>query len=152
MSTTTQTIETLNDLVEIHNDRIAGYEKALKELKDQDVDLNAIFLTCIDQSRRMKLALGTEIQTLNGDIESGTTTSGKLYRAWMDIKAAFQAHSTHSVLQNTEFGEDAAQKAYEQALEEESLPAYLKELIAKQQIELQSAHDEIKTLRDQAVV
>jgi hypothetical protein len=36
--------EVLNDLIQINNDRITGYEKSLKELKDSDTDLRDIFL------------------------------------------------------------------------------------------------------------
>ena len=35
MENTQQTIDTLNDLVLINNDRIAGYEKAMAELKEK---------------------------------------------------------------------------------------------------------------------
>ncbi len=36
-------ISVLNDLIRINNDRIVGYEKAIKESKDTDVDLIAVF-------------------------------------------------------------------------------------------------------------
>ena len=36
MENTQATIEILNDLIQINNDRIAGYELALKELKEED--------------------------------------------------------------------------------------------------------------------
>ena len=148
MNNTNETIEILNDLIEINNDRVIGYEKALKELKDDDSDLKALFINYIGQSHQIKLALGTEIQALGGDIEQGTTTSGKIYRAWMDVKAAFTGHNTHTVLDNAEFGEDAAQKAYEKALESEYLSANLRSIISAQKQELRKAHDEIKALRD----
>jgi len=148
MNSTNETIEILNDLIEINNDRVTGYEKAIKELKGEDADLKALFINYIGQSHKIKLALGTEIQALGGDIEQGTTTSGKIYRAWMDVKAAFTGHSTHTVLENAEFGEDAAQKAYQKALESEDLSANLKSIITAQKQELKKAHDEIKALRD----
>jgi len=149
MNNTNETIEILNDLIEIHNDRIVGYEKALKELKDEDADLRPVFTKFIGQSHNLKLALGTEIQVLGGDIESGTTTSGKLYRAWMDIKAAFTGHNTHTVLENVEYGEDAAQKAYQKALESEYLSANLRSILTAQKQQLREAHDEVKSLRDE---
>ena len=43
------TIETLNDLVQINNDRIAGYEKALKEIDEENADLKSLFLNCISE-------------------------------------------------------------------------------------------------------
>ena len=148
METTKESIKVLNNLIEIHNDRIVGYERAMEELKPADSDLKTIFAAMIDQSRDARMALGKEVQVLGSDMEKGTTNSGKLYRVWMDVKAGFTGHSRHSVLSNCEFGEDAAQAAYKTALAVENLPAFLKELISKQQQVLKSSHDEIKALRD----
>ena len=142
-------VEVLNDLIQINNDRITGYERALKELKGDDDDLRTLFMGFIDQSRNLKNALGTEVQTLGTKMESDTTTSGKIYRAWMDVKALFTGHDRQTVLDNCEYGEDAAQKAYKEALKTENLPAYLFALINRQQEDLRRSHDEVKALRDQ---
>lgn len=150
MTNSQETIEILNDLVQINNDRIVGYERAIKELKnDEDGDLRELFLSMIDESRRIKLDLANEVQTLKGDVEKGTTASGKIYRAWMDVKAVFSGHDRHTVLANCEFGEDAAQKAYKTALESTSLPAFLRDTVKEQQETLRISHNEIKALRDQ---
>ena len=149
MENTKKTIEVLNDLIQINNDRITGYERALKELKDEDSDLRTLFTSFIDQSRQLKMALGKEVQALGADMDTGTTGSGKIYRAWMDVKALFTGHDRHTVLENCEFGEDAAQKAYKTALETENLPAFLFALISRQKEQLKSAHNEVKALRDQ---
>jgi uncharacterized protein (TIGR02284 family) len=145
---TKETIEILNDLIEIHNDRIKGYTRAIDELKEGDEDLKTIFAAMIDESRKARMVLGHEVQALGGNIEDDTTNSGKIYRAWMDVKAVFTGHSRQTVLENCEFGEDAAQKAYKTALAEEDLPSFLKEILIDQQQELKASHDEIKALRD----
>jgi len=150
METKEMTVDTLNDLVLINNDRITGYEKALKELGEQDADLRPLFTNYIQQSQQCKMELGTEIQTYGEDMETGNTNSGKLYRAWMDVKAVFTGHDRKTVLANCEAGEDAAQAAYKSALEEEGLPAYLREIITSQQAILKTAHNEVKSLRDMA--
>lgn len=142
-------IEVLNDLIQINNDRIAGYEKAIRETKAEDEDLKILFATMIAESHRNKIALATEVQTMGAEVENGTTTSGKIYRAWMDVKAVFTGHDRHTVLTNCEAGEDAAKKAYRTALEHESLPAYIRELLVQQEGALLASHDEIKSLRDQ---
>ncbi|MDY0903966.1 PA2169 family four-helix-bundle protein [Pedobacter sp. CFBP9032] len=148
MSTTTVTTEVLNDLVQINNDRIAGYEKARTELKEEDADLKALFLDMISESQKYKMALGTEIAALGDDIDTGTTNSGKIYRAWMDVKALFTGHDRKTVLNNCEFGEDAAQNAYKMALEVEDLPANIRTLVSDQKASLRTSHDEVKRLRD----
>jgi uncharacterized protein (TIGR02284 family) len=99
--------------------------------------------------RATKLELGTEVQALGKDMETSTTNRGKIYRAWMDIKAAFTGKSSHSILESCEYGEDAAQKAYADALDSEDLPAYLVDILQKQRAILADSHDEIKALRDQ---
>ena len=95
--TTKETAGVLEDLIRINNDRIEGYEKAIKDLKEEDADLRMIFLRAIDQSRKIKMVLGNELQTLGETIPSGTTGSGSIYRAWMEVKATFAGHSRHSV-------------------------------------------------------
>jgi len=153
MENTANTIETLGDLILINNDRIEGYERALKEIEHNpdDGDLIPMFLRFIDDSRRYKVELGTEIAALGSEINTGTTVPGKLHRAWMSIKEAFTGHDRHSILEECEFGEDAIKKTYDEALNDEVLPAYIREMLMEQQAELLDAHDEIKELRDSAI-
>ncbi|MDB5142723.1 MAG: family four-helix-bundle protein [Mucilaginibacter sp.] len=150
MENTAKTIEILNDLILINNDRIAGYELALKEVEESegDADLIPMFLRFIDDSRRYKVELGTEIAAFGRDMETGTTMPGKLHRAWLAVKEAFTGHDRHSILEECEFAEDAIKKAYEDALTDEIMAAYIREMLMEQQTELLEAHDEIKELRD----
>jgi uncharacterized protein (TIGR02284 family) len=149
MENTATTIEILNDLVQINNDRIVGYERAVKELKEEDEDLKVLFLNMIDESRQARIDLGNEVQVLGGTMEGGTTNSGKIYRMWMDVKAVFTGHDRHTVLSNCHIGEDAAQKAYRAALASEDLPAYIREMLEDQQQILKVSHDEIKAFAEQ---
>src|SRR5687768_10543455 len=149
MSTNENVIEVLNDLIRINNDRIVGYEKAAEEARDIDVDLRAIFNRMSEESRQYAAELTQEVVKLGGDPATGTTNSGKIYRAWMDIKATFSGSSRQAILENCEFGEDAAQKAYEAALKSDAeLPADVRQLIANQKSSLKTSHDVIKKYRD----
>jgi uncharacterized protein (TIGR02284 family) len=151
MQNTKETIEVLNDLILVNNDRITGYEKAIRETRPEDEDLKILYATMIAESHRNKIALASEVQVLGAEIEKGTTAGGKIYRAWMDVKAVFTGHNRHAILSNCEAGEDAAKKAYHDALEHEALPVYIRELLVRQEEALQSSHDEIRALRDQYV-
>jgi uncharacterized protein (TIGR02284 family) len=144
-----ETASVLEDLIKINNDRITGYEKALKDLKPEDSDLRMLFLKAIDQSRGIKSTLGNELQILGESIPSGSA-SGSIHRAWLDLKATFTGHGRHAILASCEFGEDAIQKAYESALGSEHLPEYLSTTVLAEKQELRSFHDEIKALRDQS--
>ena len=150
MENTAKTIEIVNDLILINNDRIQGYERALKEIEESGdgQDLKPFFLRFIDESRQFKIQLGTEVEVLGKDMEQGTSTGGSIHRAWIAVKETFTGHSRKSILEECEFGEDAIKKAYASALEEEHLPAYIKEILSDQQEMILDAHDEIKELRD----
>ena len=141
----------LNDLIQINNDRITGYEKAIRETKPEDDDLKILYATMIAEGHRNKIALATEVQALGAEIEQGTTTSGKIYRVWMELKAIFTGNSRMTILANCEAVEDATQRAYHAGLEHKGLPAYIRELLVRQKEALQSNHDEIRMLRDQFV-
>ena len=41
METTEKSVEVLNDLIEINNDRIAGFDHAIKDLEGNDADLKS---------------------------------------------------------------------------------------------------------------
>jgi len=139
----------MNDLFKINNDRIAGYEKAISESKDLDIDLKAIFEGMIRQSADYKEELAKEIEKNAGIVEDDTTAAGKIYRAWMDIKATMTESDRLSILASCEFGEDAAQRAYEDALASSSLTdTSARELIAEQQAALKKSHDMIKEQRN----
>jgi uncharacterized protein (TIGR02284 family) len=148
MQNSTETIDVLNDLIQINNDRIASYEKAIRETKAEDDDLKILFATMIAESHRIRIALSAEVQALGADVEQGTTTTGKIYRAWMDVKAALGGNNRHAILASCEAGEDATQKAYRAALSHD-LPSFIRDLLTQQQEALRASHDGVKTLRDQ---
>lgn len=142
-------IEILNDLIRINNDRIEGYKRAVKEADDSDVDLKSIFNRMEDESRQYLSELTREVVKLGGEPAEGTTASGKIYRAWMDVKATFTGSDRAALLASCEFGEDAAQKAYQDALTtDEALTTEVRQLIANQQASLKVSHDTIKKYRD----
>ncbi|MDQ3682780.1 MAG: PA2169 family four-helix-bundle protein [Bacteroidota bacterium] len=139
----------LNDLIQINNDRIVGYEKAIEELKDEDADLRTLFHRYIQESTQYNSELTQEVSRLGGDPSDGTTNSGKIYRVWMDLKAVVTGHDRKTVLANCEFGEDAAQKAYDMALNSDTdIEAPLRDLIVRQKTQLKMGHDEVRRLRD----
>lgn len=149
MAANNELVEVLNDLIRINNDRVSGYEKAGDEARDIDVDLRAVFNRMADESRQYAAELTQEVVKLGGDPASGTTSAGKIYRVWMDIKATFTGNSRQAVLENCEYGEDAAQKAYETALKSDApMSTDVRQLITNQKSSLKTSHDVIKRYRD----
>ncbi len=149
MNTNEKLIEVLNDLIRINNDRTKGYETAAEDVKSMDVDLQATFSKMGNDSRKYAAELTNEIERLGGEPTTGTTNSGKIHRAWMDVKATFTGKDRQAILESCEFGEDAAQKAYREALASDAeISAETRQLITDQQSSLKTSHDIIKKYRD----
>ena len=149
METNEKLIEVLNDLIEINNDRVRGYEKAMEETKDLDADLRKTFSDMAIDSSHYVAALSQHVIALGGEPATDSTTRGKIYRAWMDVKAVFTGHDRQAILENCEFGEDAAQRAYTEALATDTpMEPPVRQMITQQQDTLRIAHNLIKRYRD----
>lgn len=143
--------EVLNDLIKINNDRIAGYEKAARETSPEDNDLRVLFDKMAAESRICVSELSRHTIERGEEPTTGTTLSGKIYRAWMDVKATFSGKDKKAILAACEYGEDAAQKAYESALEDrDEFSQEIVALVQQQQARLKQSHDKIKAMRDRA--
>ena len=143
-----KTIYELNKLIEIQNDRNEGYTKAISELEDQHHELKKLFTGFIGTSHTCRNELMNLVTGLGGTPTNSTTVSGKIYRAWMDIRAALTTNDRLAVLRSCEMGEDAAQKAYESILKME-VSDTIREVLVKQKLNLKKGHDQVKALRDQ---
>ena len=101
------------------------------------------------RSRKYASELTQEVTRLGGDPASDTTISGKVYRVWMDLKAAITGKDRESILGSCEYGEDVAQRAYEAALESDAyMSTDIRQLISTQKSDLKTSHDLIKKYRD----
>ncbi len=144
--TNQKSIDVLNNLLEINNDRIEGYNHAIKET-DQ-ADLKGLFAHLSATSHTCKQELIAEVQKLGGTPIEGTKATGKLYRVWMDVKAALTNKDRVAILNSCEFGEDVAVKNYEDSLKNYTMGSEIFTLITKQYNAIKADHDKIKSIRD----
>jgi uncharacterized protein (TIGR02284 family) len=149
MEISEKAVDVINDLIKINNDRVAGFEKAGTDLKEDNKYLVAIFNKLAGESQQYVAEL-TGIAQQYGEAADGTSTSGDLHRAWIDIKATFTGSDLLAILSECERGEDAAKSAYRDALDPENeLSPELVDILQRQQRGITEGHDLIKSLRDQ---
>ncbi len=146
-----KTIDALNTLVQINNDRIEGYQTASNETEEQD--LKTLFTQFTKTSEKNNQELSTEITKLGGTPTDGTKNTGKFFRVWMDVKAALTGKDRKAILNSCEFGEDEALETYEDVQENDAdhLSAEQKSMISSQYNLLNADHDTVKTMRDALV-
>lgn len=142
-------VEVLNDLLLVNNDRIKGYERALKETKEQDFDLKQLFQEIIAQTKRFNDELRSLVEKAGAMAETQTSISGRLHRVWMDIKTTLSGSKRKILLAECERGEDASKEAYSEALHgEHKLTNEQIDLLTQQADEQELVHNRIRDLRN----
>lgn len=82
-------IDLVNRAVEINNDRIKGYEKAIEIAGDANLrELQELFRQYIEQSRQFITELSPYLERYGQEPTEDSNLTGKIFRIWMDIKSA----------------------------------------------------------------
>ena len=136
-----KTIDVLNNLLQIINDRIEGFKDVNVEMIESHSNLKEEYDCMVQNSYKMRVELSNLIEERGGDLKNTTTIAGGLHRAWIDVKNSFTFDKSESTLQNVIFGEDAAVKAYEKALDSGELWAESRKVVQDQLRELKSSYD-----------
>jgi uncharacterized protein (TIGR02284 family) len=139
-----ETTTVVNELIEAHNEREAGYRKAVDLVENSEA--REIFNRYAAQSARFAAEL------LPYSDEKSTEEVGKgplsaLFRGWASIKATVTGHDTKAIYAWAETGEDTAIKIFEDAIKT-GIPSEIQTLVQKQFSEIKEAHGHIKALRD----
>ncbi len=144
MATDTNVGSVLNDLIETAKDGENGFRHAAEHAKDSS--LKSIFTRYATQ----RATYAQELQSLvasAGDkpAESGHI-AGTLHRGWISIKDAITKGDDKALVDEAEAGEDAAIKAYKEAVGK-GLPPSILSVVEKQFSGVQEAHNTIRDLK-----
>ncbi|WP_312090905.1 PA2169 family four-helix-bundle protein [Chryseobacterium sp.] len=142
------TVSTLNDLLQITNDRIEGFNKVEDKVWEKYPNLKSDYNNMVDQSQKMRLELKSLISERNGDADDSTTVAGGLHRTWIDVKNAFSSDNAESTLENVIFGENAAIEAYEKALDSGDLCPESSRVVQDQLQSLKASYEKFKNLEN----
>jgi uncharacterized protein (TIGR02284 family) len=137
--------DTLHSVIESLIDGQEGFQKIGEHLKDET--LRHYFAAESLKRASFRGELETMLHTAgdHNPKQSGSV-SGTLRRTWGDLKAHLGG-GDHTLLETAEAGEDAAKKAYKEALEKE-LPLPVHQLLSTQYVHVQESHDYVKAARD----
>ena len=116
MSQTTETISTLNSLIETLKDGQEGFRQASEAVKDSQ--LKSLFNEFSLQRSKFAGELQSHaIQMGESNPEDSSSTAGALHRAWINMKSAITSQDDHAILAECERGEDSALAEYKKAME-----------------------------------
>lgn len=137
----------LNDLTEINNDRIFGYEKALAYTDDEEMIY--IFTNMAALSRSFKSDLINGITLLGGYIQHRAEYTGSYRKAWSALHSGIIEKNRDGIISACEFEEKITLSAYTTILcdKEKVLTDDMKRMILIQKNELEFAYGRILAIR-----
>lgn len=129
-------------VIQVLNDGAKGFADIGEHLKD--ATKKAYFL----EESRTRASYASELQQAAGyGSDVGGTTAGAVHRAWGDLKANLGG-GDHTLLETAEQGEDAAKKAYKEALESSDVSGPVRAVLQTQQSHINASHDKVRGFRD----
>ena len=143
-----KTIEAFNSLIVINNDRIEGYKTA--EAEADETDLKMLFSDLMQTSIQNRKDLVAEVIRLGGTPDEGTRITGKFFRVWMDVKAAFTGNDRKAILDSCEYGENVILETYKNVLiqDHKDTNSSEQQMLNRHYGLLKADYEKIKELRD----
>ena len=140
-------ISVVENLIETNRDGQKGYQDAAEHVKRPD--LKTYFSEQSMERARFAQELQTDLAKLGKpEKKISGSAGGAMHRAWIDTKVALGG-GDKTILESLESGEDKARDTYNKALSG-TLPASLTEIVRRQAVSVQRAHDKVRMLRDEA--
>lgn len=109
-----KTWDIIQDLLEINQDRLAGFQLVLEKL-DPDTALSFLFQQTIRETKENISALGACLLE-NHPPEADTSVTGKVHRLWIDLKTAASGNDRGAILEEVIRGEEAFAELYTASL------------------------------------
>jgi uncharacterized protein (TIGR02284 family) len=129
-------------VIEVLHDGHEGFAQIGEHLKDPSA--KSFFLE--ESTTRAKFE--HELKHVAGVSEDvGGTAAGTVHRTWGDLKAHLGG-GDHTLFETAEQGEDAAKKAYKEALDDQDVHSSIREVLVRQQSHIAASHDKVKAFRD----
>ncbi len=136
--------DVLNELIETAKDGEQGFRMAAEKVNESS--LKSLFLKYASQRASYVQELQTAVSGLGEKPEESGHAAAGLHRGWINLKQAMSKNEDKAIIDEAESGEDAAKKAYSEALQK-PLPVDIKALVQKQYSGVLEAHNVVRDLK-----
>ena len=140
-----ETIEKVQDLIQINIDSQKGFAEAADKVKDQKI---ATLFRQLGGERQTNTTELQQIVNFNGEEPTDDGSfKATVHRAWLDVRAALNGGDAGVILSEAERGEDAIKELYEEVLKEMSGSA-VNDVLTRQYAKVKAGHDKVRDLRN----
>lgn len=141
------TIEALQELIEINIDSVKGLRTAADRVENASVA--QYFRTLAAERDGFAKELQSFVELNNIEPKSTGSAKGALHRWWTSIHGMIRDGDEHVVLSDAEVGEDAIKHKYEGLLRS-TAGSPLNRILTEQYKRVKAGHDHVRDLRDTA--
>lgn len=146
--TPSNVLSTINNLIQTCKDGQEGFREASENVDDPELK-HLLAEYSMQRSQFAGVLQNAALYLGDHDPKDSGSVGGAIHRGWINLKAAIAGRDRYKILSECEAGEDTAVKEYRKALEL-ALPSDITATISEQFAEIQTAHDQIRALRDGA--
>jgi len=145
MADVNKTRDILQNLIETCRDGQNGYRESAENLKNPEIR------EFFNQQSLLRAQFASELEAEarrlgDRDVDTSGSAAAAMHRAWIDLKASLGG-GDDAIVAAAETGEDAAKKAYEEALKE-PLPGDIMSIVKRQAESVFQAHNRVREYRD----
>lgn len=141
------TLNNLNDLVEINLDSEKGFRETADNLKSDIYE--KFFYEIADERRHQAEKLKGLISMHGGESAEEGSLKGQAHRWWTQLRDKVSDSPNYAVLAEAERGEDKILHLYQDVVDKTAnMPVY--DLVLKQKAQVKQRHDQVRDLRDRA--
>jgi uncharacterized protein (TIGR02284 family) len=133
----------LNDLLETLRDGEQGFKAAADGV--DDAEIKRLFLSLSSQRAEFATELEAELARLGHEPAEHGHAAAAMHRGWINLRSAVAGKDEGPIVSEAERGEDYAVKKFREALQR-GLPAEVQTIVERQFIQIQDAHDHVRTL------
>lgn len=133
--------ELVKTVIQVLNDGNKGFEDIGEHIKDPQ--MKSFFMS----EAKTRATFASQLESASGITDAGGSVVAPLHRTWGDIKASLGG-GDHTLLETAEQGEDAAKKAYQEALADTTISSSIRSVLQQQQTHIIESHNKVKAYRD----
>lgn len=138
-------IATLNELIATSKDGEEGFHAAADNVENPV--LRIFFMEKAERCREGAEQLQDIIREMGGSPARGGSIAGAVHRLWVTIRGTLSGMDDDRILAECERGEEAAARAYEEALNQ-PLPADVRRVVDRHYAEIIANRDRVREMRN----
>jgi uncharacterized protein (TIGR02284 family) len=121
----------LQDIVDVCNDGVEGYEKAAEEIGDESI--KTLFLRLSQQRKGFKEEINNEALRLGIELDGSGSAKGFFHRTWLSAKSSLSSNTKEKVIEEAMDGEKKALEVYAAVQADPDLPGYIHDILKEQE-------------------